>query len=84
MAWAIKQENYLKKPTAEQRKVWTKAWRLPLAEIPATRIDTHLKIRELLADPNTGATRKRLLKEWQAKRKEARARRKLERENSDA
>lgn len=84
--FTIKQENYLKPPTAEQRKVWTDAWHLPRAEMPVTRIAAHLKIRELLTGEGA-MERKAMLKAWQARRKELRALRRMQAEaegNSNA
>jgi hypothetical protein len=77
MAWKLKQENYFKKPSAEMRKVFAEAW-LGEIPIPANRIETSLRIKEILADPVNGATRKRQFKAWQAARKVARIARKAE------
>lgn len=79
MAHLIRQDNYLKEPTAEQRKVFVEAFELPATVIPTTRIDAHLRIRELLGyglgagatgDDHLAAAQMRAkLKAWQAARK---------------
>ena len=79
MAFPIKQENYLLAPTAEQRKVFVEAWHMQPTDIPATRIDAHFKIRQLLGhDVDNRPTaqqislRKRQLVEWRAAREQKR------------
>ena len=88
MAFHIKQENYQLRPTAEQRKVFLEAWRMSVEDIPPTRIEAHLRIRELLGFGNMAPTatervqygeRKAAIKLWRAarmaKRRERAARR---------
>lgn len=83
MAHLIRQDNYNKEPTAEQRKVFVEAFEMPATAIPTTRIDAHLKIRELLgyglgADAPRAVSDAALqlrakLKAWQQARKLKRA-----------
>jgi hypothetical protein len=82
MAHLIQQRNYLKEPTAEQRKVFVEAFGLRATDIPSTRIDAHLRIRELLGyglDASADARaheecneRRNKLKQWQRARKQKR------------
>lgn len=82
MAHLIQQQNYLKEPTAEQRKVFVEAFGMQVTQIPSTRIDAHLKIRELLgygleasapAQLHQDAIERRnKLKAWQLARKQKR------------
>ena len=69
MALKIKQENYTKPPSAEQRKVFLEAWAGAEDPIPATRIEAHLKIRGVLKDIERGPVRRRQVRAWQAARK---------------
>lgn len=78
MAYKLKQANYLKKPSSEMRKLWTQAWSKPLTEIPHTRIDFNLAVKEILAGPE-GAARKDQLKSWRITREQGRAERKRRR-----
>lgn len=78
MAYKLKQANYLKKPSSEMRKLWTQAWSKPLAEIPSTRIDFSLMVKEILAGPE-GAERNEQLKAWRITREQGRAERKRRR-----
>lgn len=83
MAHLIRQDNYLKEPTAEQRKVFVEAFEMPATVIPTTRIDAHLRIRELLGygqEPGTPQAQidaalqlRAKLKAWQQARKLKRA-----------
>ena len=70
----IKQSNFQKRPTAEQFKVFRVAFGMNDAEIPATRIEAHLKIKELI---HNSADRKIQLKTWQTARKLDRTMRRL-------
>lgn len=78
MAYKLKQDNFLKKPSSEMRKLWTQAWRKSLAEIPRTRIDFSLAVKEILAGPE-GAARRDQLKSWRIMREQGRAERKRRR-----
>ena len=74
MAYKLKQENYLKRPSAEMKRLFREGWRNEVL-LPATRIETSLKIKEVLADPVNGAERKMQLKQWRMRREEARQQR---------
>jgi hypothetical protein len=82
MAYQLKTENYLKRPSAEMRKLWVEAWGLPISQAPETRIDFSLRVKEILAGPDK-ALRKAQLVEWRKRREAARkARREANREDA--
>lgn len=68
MAFNIRQHNFGKAPTAEQRKVFLEAWSMTPTSIPATRIEAHLTIAELAKQPEKSAQ----LKAWREQRTAAR------------
>lgn len=69
MAFHIKQANYEKRPTAEQRKV-LRLLGIILSPDQSTRIVAHLKICEVLAGSEE---KRRVMKQWQLQRKIDRA-----------
>lgn len=83
MPHLIRQDNYNKEPTAEQRKVFIEAFEMSATLIPTTRIDAHLRIRELLgyglpptaprAQHDAAMQLRAKLKAWQEARKTKRA-----------
>jgi len=74
--YKIHPENFQKRPTAEQKKVWciledsASLLGHPFGDPPTTRIEMHLKIREMLAWES--GRLKSVLVSWRTARKEAR------------